>query len=69
MDLKNAARKLWHSDVEEDQVYSGPYLVKGGHMDILVRCRGQMQYNEQGEAILFAGFIKKLGENYKQQLP
>ena len=37
MDLKNAARKLWHSDVEEDQVYSGPYLVKGGHMDILVR--------------------------------
>ena len=22
MDLKNAARKLWHSDVEEDQVYS-----------------------------------------------
>jgi hypothetical protein len=34
-----------------------------------VRCRGQMQYNEQGEAILFAGFIKKLGENYKQQLP
>lgn len=36
MDLKNAARKLWHSDVEEDQVYSGPYLVKGGHMDILV---------------------------------
>ena len=33
MDLKNAARKLWHSDVEEDQVYSGPYLVKGGHMD------------------------------------
>mgnify|MGYP000172851703 CR=1 FL=1 len=34
MDLKNAARKLWHSDVEEDQVYSGPYLVKGGHMDI-----------------------------------
>ncbi|WP_443686203.1 PAS domain-containing protein, partial [Phascolarctobacterium faecium] len=36
---------------------------------IWVRCRGQMQYNEQGEAILFAGFIKKLGENYKQQLP
>ncbi|WP_443935664.1 diguanylate cyclase domain-containing protein, partial [Phascolarctobacterium faecium] len=32
---------------------------------IWVRCRGQMQYNEQGEAILFAGFIKKLGENYK----
>lgn len=25
------------ANVEEDQVYSGPYLVKGGHMDILVR--------------------------------
>ena len=36
-------RKLWHSDVEEDQVYSGPYLVKGGHMDILVRSPQSIQ--------------------------
>ncbi len=31
---------------------------------IWVRCRGRMQYNDLGEPKLFAGFIKKLGEDY-----
>ena len=54
MDLKNAARKLWHSDVEEDQVYSGPYLVKGGHMDILVR--SPRQFSDVRGATLMVSF-------------
>ena len=59
MDLKNAARKLWHSDVEEDQVYSGPYLVKGGHMDILVRSPRQFSdVREYADSLMSGATLK-----------
>ncbi len=38
MDIKGTAMKFFLSDVEEEpQVYEGPRMVKGGHLNIMVR--------------------------------
>lgn len=53
MNFKNAARKLWNNDVEEEQVYSGPYLLKGAQMNILVRYPRQFSdVREYAEALM-----------------
>ena len=40
MDLKNSALKLFNNSEESADTYTGPYVVRPGQLDILVRTPG-----------------------------